>query len=47
LARRGDKCMKGLVWGSEGKRPHGRQRHRWEENIKMDIQEIRLGYGLH
>ena len=21
----------------EGKRPHGRQRRRWEDNIKMDL----------
>jgi hypothetical protein len=24
----------------EGKRPLGRPRHRWEDNIKMDITEI-------
>jgi hypothetical protein len=24
----------------EGKRPLGRPRHRWEDNIKMDIREI-------
>jgi hypothetical protein len=29
-----------LVGKPEGKRPLGRQRHRWEENIKMDLQEI-------
>ena len=23
----------------EGKRPLGRPRHRWEDNIKMDLQE--------
>jgi hypothetical protein len=27
----------------EGKRPLGRPRCRWEENIKMDLQEIRCG----
>jgi len=27
----------------EGKRPLGRPRHRWEDNIKMDLQEVRLG----
>jgi hypothetical protein len=26
----------------EGKRPHGRRRLRWEDNIKMDIQK--MGY---
>jgi hypothetical protein len=25
---------------SEGKRPQGRPRHRWEDNIKMDLREI-------
>jgi hypothetical protein len=28
-----------LVGKPEGKRPLGRPRHRWEDNIKMDIQE--------
>ena len=26
---------------SEGQRPLGRHRHRWEDNIKMDLQEVR------
>jgi hypothetical protein len=26
----------------EGKRPLGRPRHRWEDNIKMDLREIRI-----
>jgi hypothetical protein len=26
----------------EGKRPLGRPRHRWEDNIKMDLQEVGL-----
>jgi hypothetical protein len=25
----------------EGKRPLGRPRRRWEDNIKMDLQEVR------
>jgi hypothetical protein len=28
-----------LVGKPEGKRPLGRSRHRWEDNIKMDLQE--------
>ena len=24
----------------EGKRPHGRHMHRWENNIKMDLKEV-------
>jgi hypothetical protein len=27
----------------EGKRPLGRSRRRWEENIKMDLQEVGCG----
>jgi len=29
-----------LVWKPEGKRPLGRHRRRWEDNIKMDLQEV-------
>jgi hypothetical protein len=29
-----------LVGKSEGKRPLGRLRLRWEDNIKMDLREI-------
>jgi len=29
-----------LVGSQEGTRPLGRPRHRWENNIKMDIQEV-------
>jgi hypothetical protein len=29
-----------LVGKSEGKRPLGRTRRRWEDNIKMDLQEV-------
>jgi hypothetical protein len=28
----------------EGKRPLGRPRRRWEDNIEMDLQEV--GYGV-
>ena len=27
----------------EGKRPLGRSRRRWEDNIKMDLQEVGCG----
>ena len=36
---------KGLVGKPEGKRPLGRPRHRWEDNIKMDFQEVGRGCG--
>jgi len=29
-----------LVGKHEGKRPLGRPRRRWEDNIKMDLQEV-------
>ena len=29
-----------LVGKPEGKRPLGRRRRRWEDNIKMDLQEV-------
>ena len=32
-----------LVRRPEGKRPLGRPRHRWEDNIKMDLQEAVCG----
>jgi hypothetical protein len=31
-----------LVRKSEGKRPLGRPRYRWEDNIKMNLREMRL-----
>jgi hypothetical protein len=32
-----------LVGKPEGKRPLGRPRHRWEDNIKMDLQQVECG----
>jgi len=40
-ARRG--VYRVLVGKPEGKRPLGRPRHRWEDNIKMDLQEVGCG----
>ena len=34
-----------LVGKPEGKRPLGRHRRRWEDNIKMDLQEVGGGCG--
>ena len=36
---------KALVGKPEGKRPLGRPRRRWEDNIKMDLQEVGRGCG--
>jgi len=32
-----------LVGKPEGKRPLGRPRHRWVDNIRMDLQEVGCG----
>jgi len=32
-----------LVRNPEGKRPLGRRRRRWEDNIKSDLQEVGCG----
>jgi hypothetical protein len=34
-----------LVGKPEGKRQLGRPRRRWEDNIKMDVQEVGVGCG--
>jgi len=34
-----------LVGKPEGKRPLGRPRRRWEDNIKTDLQEVGEGFG--
>jgi hypothetical protein len=33
-----------LVGKPEGKRPMGRSRRRWVDNIRMDLQEVGCGY---
>ena len=33
-----------LLGKPEGKRPLGRPRHRWEDNIKTDLQEVGGGW---
>ena len=34
----------GFLWGNlKGKRPLGIPSHRWEDNIKMDLQEVGCG----
>jgi 2-polyprenyl-3-methyl-5-hydroxy-6-metoxy-1,4-benzoquinol methylase len=35
-----------LVGKPEGKRPLGRPRYRWEDNIKMDLQDVGCGGGI-
>jgi len=33
-----------LLWKPEGRRPLGRPRRRWVDNIRMDLQEVGCGY---
>jgi hypothetical protein len=42
VARVGERRVvyRGLVGKPEGMRPLGRPRHRWEGNIKMDLEEV-------
>ena len=46
MARMGDErgAYRVLVGKPEGKRPHGRPRRRWVDNIGMDLQEVGCGY---
>jgi hypothetical protein len=46
IARMGDKrnAYRLLVGKPEGKRPLGRQRHRWVDNISMDLGEVGWGH---
>ena len=45
MARMGERRDVYRVWVGrpEGKKPLGRPRRRWEDNIKMDLQEVGCG----
>jgi hypothetical protein len=45
VARMGEKrgAYRLLVGRPEGRRPLGRTRRRWEDNIKMDLEDVRWG----
>jgi len=46
VARMGEERGVYRVWVGkpEGRRPLGRPRHRWVDNIRMDLQEMECGY---
>ena len=48
VARMGEgRCVHRVLVGKpEGKRPMGRPRRRWEDNIKMDLQKSGRGWRL-
>jgi hypothetical protein len=35
-----------LAGRPEGKRPPGRHRHRWVDDIEMNVQDVGWGHGL-
>ena len=41
----GRSALKILTGKPKGKRPLGRPRRRWEDNIRMDIEEIGINAG--
>jgi hypothetical protein len=38
-----ESCIQDFAGKPEGRRPLGRSRRRWEENIKMDLLEVEWG----
>jgi len=40
---RKERRIQGFGGETEGKRPLGRSRRRWEDNIKLDLQEVGCG----
>jgi hypothetical protein len=38
--RRADKCVQNIGWKPKGKRPLGRTRRRWEDNIRLYLRDI-------
>jgi len=35
-----ERCIEGFDGKYEGRRPPGRPRRRWKDNIKMDLQDV-------
>jgi len=46
MYREDERRLQGSVGKPEGKRPLGRPRSRWEDNIKMDLRDLEWGHGL-
>ena len=43
MARMGERFVQGFGGDTEGKRPLGRPRGRWDDNISIDLQEVGFG----
>jgi len=39
----GERCVQGFGGKPVGRRPLGRPRRRWEDNIRMDLREVGCG----
>ena len=46
MARMRQRRRTGIWWGKLRGKKFVRQMHRWEDNIKMKLQEFRWGHGL-
>ena len=44
--RKAKEVQRGFLWENLGKEKLGRSRGRWEDNIKMDLQEVGWEHGL-
>jgi hypothetical protein len=42
----GERCVQGFGREPEERRPLGRPRHRWDDDIKMDLKEVGVWTGL-
>jgi hypothetical protein len=42
----GERVYRVLFGKTEGKKPHGKPRRRWEDNIKIDLQKVGWGGGI-
>jgi hypothetical protein len=40
MGERGEVAYRALAGKREGRRPLGRPRHRWEDNIELDFREV-------
>jgi hypothetical protein len=40
MHERNKKCIEYFGWKFGGTRPFGRPRHRWKDNIRLDLREV-------
>jgi hypothetical protein len=37
-----ERCLQGFGWDAQNKRTLGKPRHKWDDNIKLDLMETRI-----